>query len=113
MTITCEDLGDVTIVRLAGLLNGGTGRDDFRTKIQDLVHSGRNKVVVDMAKVPWANSVGLGNLHFCYLAVKDSGGSFKLTNVSPRIQHILRVSNFDTIFESYQDVRGALASFYR
>jgi len=113
MKITCEDFGDVTIIRLAGLLNGGTGRDDLRSTVADLIHSGRNKVVVDMAKVPWTNSVGLGNLHFCYLAMKDSGGSFKLTNVSPRIRQILNVSHFDTIFESYEDVRGALASFYR
>jgi anti-sigma B factor antagonist len=113
MTIETEDLGDVTILRLAGLLNGGGGKDDLRTTVEDLVHSGRNKVIVDMAKVPWANSVGLGSLHFCYRAVKETGGSFKLTNVSPRIRHILHVSHFDTIFESYQDVRGALASFYR
>jgi len=112
MKISREDLGDVTILRLAGVLNGGSDSGDLRATVNTLIDEGRQKLILDMGQVSWANSVGLGNLHFCYTAVKNSGGAFKLTSVNHRIQQVLSVSRFDTIFESYDDVRGAVASFY-
>jgi anti-anti-sigma factor len=113
MKISREDLGDVTILRLQGVLNGGSDSQDLRTTVKEILAEGRQKLVVDMERVSWANSVGLGNLHFCYTAIKNSGGFLKLTKVNHRIQQVFQVARFDTIFESYDDVRGAVASFYR
>ncbi len=112
MKISREDLGDVTILKLQGILNGGTDSEDLRAMVKAILAEGRYKLVVDMERVSWANSVGLGNLHFCYTAAKNSGGFLKLTNVNQRIQQVFEVARFDTIFESYDDVRGAVASFY-
>lgn len=112
MKISREDLGDVTILRLQGILNGGTENQDLRTTVKGILDEGRKKIVLDMELVSWANSVGLGNLHFCHNTVKQSGGVLKLTKVNKRIKQVLEVSRFDTIFESYPDVRGAVASFY-
>lgn len=113
MKISREDLGEITILRLQGILNGGTDSQDLRAMVKEVLSEGRHKLVVDMERVSWANSVGLGNLHFCYTAIKNSGGFLKLTNVNHRIQQVFEVARFDTIFESYDDVRGAVASFYR
>ncbi len=113
MNLSQKEMGDVTILRLEGIFSGDAEGDTLRNRIRDLVAAGRTKVVLDLARVTWINSSGLGMLHHCLADIREAGGSFKLTNVNPRVHQVLAVSRFDTIFESYSDVRGALASFYR
>jgi anti-sigma B factor antagonist len=112
MNLIQKDMGDVTILQVEGMISGEEG-EDLRDRIRNLVAAARTKVVLDLARVSWINSSGLGTLHHCLGDIREAGGSFKLTNVNPRVRQVLSVSRFDTIFESYSDVRGALASFYR
>jgi len=113
MNLTREEVGDVTVLRLEGLMDGGKGCQALRSLVESLAAQGPKKVVVDLARVSWLNSQGLGVLHACHRAIQGSGGSLKLTHLNPRVRQVLAVSRFDTLFESYDDVRGALASFYR
>lgn len=111
MNLTREDVGDVTVLKLEGLMDGGKGCQAFRTLVEELAAEGPRKVVVDLGRVSWLNSQGLGALHACHRAIQGSGGALKLSQLNPRVRQVLAVSRFDTLFESYEDVPGALASF--
>ncbi len=111
MKLKREDNGEITILRMEGKLMGGPDSDEFRKAIKDLLGTDRKKVLVDMGKVSWVNSTGLGILISGYTTLQNSGGMLKLLHVNKRIDQIFMVTKLNTIFESFDDETRALASF--
>ena len=106
-----DDNGEITILRLEGKLMGGPDADEFKKVVKNLVSEGRTKVLVDMGKVSWVNSTGLGILISNFTTLKNTGGTLKLVNVNKRIDQIFMVTKLYTIFDSFEDETRALASF--
>ena len=111
MKIKREESGEIVILRLEGKLMGGPDADVFQGLIKELVAADRKKVLVDLGKVSWVNSTGLGILISGYTTLKNNGGSLKLVNVNKRIDQILIVTKLHTVFDAYDDESRALASF--
>ena len=101
----------VAILEMSGKLMGGPDAESFAEILKTLIHEGSHNVVVNMEKVKWVNSTGLGILISGYTTLKKSGGELKLLNVSDRIENIFIVSKLFTVFESYQDEDEAVRSF--
>ena len=111
MKIDQQENGAVTIIQLNGKLMGGPDAEVFQKIIKDLVGQDRKKVLVDMGKVSWVNSTGLGILISGYTTLKNAGGTLKLVGVNKRINQIFMVTKLHTIFESFDEESSALASF--
>jgi anti-sigma B factor antagonist len=111
MKLKREDNGEVTVLRMEGKLMGGPDADEFRKTLKDLLSTDRKKILVDMGKVSWVNSTGLGILISGYTTLQNSGGTLKLLHVNKRIDQIFMVTKLNTIFESFDDETRALASF--
>ena len=111
MKIHREDNGAVTVIRLNGKLMGGPDADHFQKLIKELVSEDRKQVLVDMGKVSWVNSTGLGILISGYTTLKNADGNLKLVGVNKRIDQIFMVTKLHTIFEAFEEEASALASF--
>jgi len=111
MKIHREDSGGVTILRLNGKLMGGPDAEGFQKLVKELVEAGRKQVLVDMGKVSWVNSTGLGILISGYTTLRNAGGTLKLVGVNKRIDQIFMVTKLHTIFESFEEETRALSSF--
>ena len=101
----------VAILEMSGRLMGGPDADVFDEILKTLIHEGCRNVIVNMEKVRWVNSTGLGILISGYTTLKKSGGELKLLKVSDRIENIFIVSKLYTVFESFQDEDEAVRSF--
>lgn len=101
----------VAILEMSGKLMGGPDAESFAEILKTLIHEGTHNVVVNLEKVKWVNSTGLGILISGYTTLKKSGGELKLLKVSDRIENIFIVSKLFTVFESYQDEDEAVRSF--
>ena len=113
MKLERKDLGDVTILKAKGALSAGPDGENLKEAVRRLLDEGCRKLVIDMGGVAWANSSGLGVLHSCLDTVTNHGGYLKLTNLTPRVGRVIKITHFDTVFEAYPGVQEALASFYR
>ena len=101
----------VAIIELSGKLMGGPDAETIDETIKTLLHEGVKNIVVNLEKVRWVNSTGLGILISGYTTVKKSGGELKLLKVSDRIENIFIVSKLYTVFESFDDEDEAVRSF--
>jgi len=101
----------VAVLEMSGRLMGGPDAEAFDEVLKTLIHEGCRNVIVNMEKVRWVNSTGLGILISGYTTLKKSGGELKLLKVSDRIENIFIVSKLYTVFESYQDEDEAIRSF--
>ena len=111
MKIKVREVGEVAVFDVSGRVMGGPDADSFQNLIKETVDKGNKKILVNLGKVNWINSTGLGILIAGYTSVRNVEGDFKLVNVSDRIESILMVTKLAGIFESFDDEAEALASF--
>jgi len=104
-------VGDVMVLDLSGKIMGGDDFDLFNNTIKGLAAEGQKDIVLNLKKVKWINSTGLGLMVSAYTSLVKEGGRMKIAEVSERIDNILHVTQLELIFETFTKEEEALASF--
>ena len=66
MNIKTEKINDVVVIRLYGKLVIGEPVEKFRNVLDSLIKEGNKKFVIDLSKVDYMDSTGLGELVRAY-----------------------------------------------
>ena len=111
MKLTHREENDVVIVEPKGKIMGGPESTELHDLLHDLIEDDKKKVVIDLSKVDWMNSTGLGLLISGLTTLRKAGGELKLANVTDKIQSLLTITKLVTIFKSYDTVEEAVKSF--
>ncbi len=111
MKIKTREQGHVIVFDVSGRIMGGPDADTFHELVKKTIGEDKKHILVNLAKVNWINSTGLGILIAAYTSIRDAGGEFKLANLSDRIESILMITKLSGIIESYDNEDEALASF--
>jgi anti-sigma B factor antagonist len=100
MDITIEErlIGRVTVLDIIGRLTIDQAAQHLKDKINSLISQQRNDIVLNLARVPYIDSGGLGQLVASYGSVMKSGGALKLLNVSSRNHDLLSITRLVTLF---------------
>lgn len=104
-------IDNIAILAVGGKLMGGPETDELREKVYSLVNDEITKIVIDLSKLKWLNSSGLGALMACHTTLVNKGGSLKLAHATERVKSLLMITQLIKIFENYETVDRALASF--
>jgi anti-sigma B factor antagonist len=104
-------MGDVATLQLEGKFLGGAECTAIYTKVKDLVAQGVRKVVIDLDGVSLMNSTGLGALVGASISLRNAGGDVKLSRLKGRMKGLLLASSIISIFESFDSIEAAVASF--
>ena len=111
MKIEERAVDGVTILELQGKMLIGEGDELLREKINNLVENGTQKIVLNLADVPYVDSAGLGEIVRCYTTVSRKSGKLKLLNLTKRIQDLLSITKLLTVFDIYETEAEAVKSF--
>lgn len=68
------------------------------------------RFIIDMGKVKWINSSGLGVLMAAFGSVCKVNGLIKLVDVTKKVRSLLIMVQIITFFETYDSIDSALAS---
>jgi anti-sigma B factor antagonist len=107
--ITDSLRGDVVVIALSGKIMGGDDATLFHGRLHEYLNRKRKNIVVDLAKVSWTNSQGLGMLVSALTAVKRENGRIVLANIT-NIRGLLAMTKLITVFECYDSLEEAIAS---
>ncbi len=102
--------GTVTIVHLSGAILFGEESSSLRSRVRDLLTKS-NHIVLDLKDVTYIDSGGLGTLVALYASARKAGGEIKLSRLGPRPSEVLQITKLMTIFDVYDEVDSAVASF--
>ena len=111
MQIQERAVGDVVVLDLKGKVTLGDGDELLREAVNRLAEKGQKKVVLNLAEVPYIDSVGLGEIVRTYTTVSRQGGSLKLLNLTKRITDLLSITKLLTVFETFDSESEAVQSF--
>src|SRR5690625_4227642 len=108
------DVGErynAVVVTLKGNVMGGRESSKRDGNLHGLREQGKKNVVVDLSKVKFMNSSGLGMLISGLTTMRNAGGDLRLANVAHRIQSLLVVTRLITVFKNYDSVDEAVESY--
>jgi anti-sigma B factor antagonist len=111
MKLTDRLEGDVVILEPKGKIMGGPDASLLHDKLYEYIEQDRKKVIIDLGKVDWMNSTGLGILISGYTTLRNHEGQLKLVNVTEKIHSLLTITKLVTVFEAYDSVEEAMRSF--
>ncbi len=111
MKIKTSEKYEAVIIELKGNVMGGEDTKGFNETLHKLVDESKINIVVDLGDVKFMNSSGLGMLIGGLTTMKKAEGHFKLANVTDKIESLLIITKLITIFETYDSVDKAIASF--
>ena len=111
MKIEERAVDGVTILDLHGKMLIGEGDELLREKINQLVENGTERIVLNLAEVPYVDSAGLGEIVRCYTTVSRKNGKLKLLHLTKRIHDLLSITKLLTVFETYDTEEEAVKSF--
>jgi len=111
MHITERAANDVTILDLDGRLTMDDGAELLRDKVKSIVFQGNTKVILNLARVPYVDSGGLGELVRCSLAAQKANGAVKMIGLTSRITDLLTITKLLNVFDTFDTEAEAIASF--
>lgn len=110
METSVEQRGNVSTVRIAGRVDGGTA-DVLQQVFTSEVAAGHHELVADFREVDYTSSAGLRVLLGTVKEARSRGGDLRLAGPRPEVLNVLELSGFTGILKVFDTVEGAVASF--
>jgi anti-sigma B factor antagonist len=92
------------------------GRDETLVllgAIDEIAARGAPKIVLDLGKISWVNSTGLGSLVRMRTTCSTRNGWFRLARVGERINTIFLVTKLVLVFDTFESVEEAVAGTHK
>ncbi|MCY7325635.1 MAG: STAS domain-containing protein [Microbacteriaceae bacterium] len=107
MDITVKDLGDgVAVLHLDGRLNMVTA-SGLRDQVGTAVAGGRNRIAVDLTKIEFIDSSGLGALINGLKTARQAGGDLRIASPNEQVKLVLQLTNMERLLTAYDDAETA------
>ena len=109
--LTTRQVGDVTVVDVAGRITLGEGSSALRDVMRDMIGKGQKKILLNLGEVTYIDSSGIGELVSGFTTVTNAGGQLKLLGLTKRVQDLLQITKLYTVFDVHEEEAHAIRSF--
>lgn len=109
--LTTRKVDDITVIDAEGRITLGEGSTSFRDTVRKLVAAGDKKIVLNLEKVTYIDSSGIGELVSAFTTVANQQGQLKLLHLTKRIEDLLQITKLYTVFEVFDNEATAIRSF--
>ena len=109
--LNTRQVGDVSVVDVAGRITLGEGSSALRDTMRDMVGKNQKKILLNLGDVSYIDSSGIGELVSGFTTVTNSGGQLKLLNLNKRVKDLLQITKLYTVFDVHEDEAAAIRSF--
>lgn len=111
LVISSREVDSVTVLDLNGKIILGDESSSLREQIRSLLDAGKTKILLNLERVSFIDSSGVGTLVSSYTSAKSRGGEVKLANLTRKFRETLQVTRLLTVFEVFNSEAEGVASF--
>ena len=111
MHFSTRKAGKVVVIDVEGKILLGEGDVEIKQAVDGLLRQGKKNILLNLAKVPYLDSTGLGEIIRCFTAIRRNGGQLKLLSPNQRVIDLLSITKLLNVFDWYDDESSALTSF--
>ena len=109
--LSSRQVGDVSVVDVAGRITLGEGSSALRDALRDMVAKNHKKILLNLGDVSYIDSSGIGELVSGFTSVTNSGGQLKLLGLTKRVKDLLQITKLYTVFDVHEEESSAIRSF--
>jgi len=111
MKAKTRTIGKVSLVDLSGKITIGEGDVVLRDEVNKLLETDAKNILLNLDRVSYMDSAGIGELVACYKRAAETGAKVKLLNPSGRVSDLLSLTKLQEVFEIFKTEKEGLASF--
>jgi len=112
MEINLREKQGITVVDIEGEIRRSEASNlTLHQIIKSQLDENKKKFLLNMDKVEFIDSFGVGEILASYISTQNIGGSLKLTNISKKLSLVFQVTMLSKVFEIFSDEEKALESF--
>ncbi|MBV9403720.1 MAG: STAS domain-containing protein [Acidobacteriaceae bacterium] len=112
LEVSSREVEEIVILDLQGRIVVGPEASDLRRKFTQLAEQAKTRVILNLKKVDYIDSTGLGTLVIGHSVNEKAGGAMKLLHVPKRSAQLLILTKLTTVFEVFDDEQAAINSFF-
>jgi|MTBAKSStandDraft_1061840.scaffolds.fasta_scaffold119096_2 anti-sigma B factor antagonist len=101
---------DVSKITIKGFLDAHTA-SQFEELLKSLIEEGQVRLIVDMDKLNYISSTGLGVFMGYIEDIREKGGDIKFVRVPDKIYKIFAILGFTAIYEIFNEEGEAIEKF--
>ena len=102
---------DITLVELSGKLALGRESQRIETLVDELAHAGERKVILDMERIDYIDSAGVGLVALATGKLREAGGRVVVVAPEGRVLHLLEMTQMNAIVTVVATPADAVAAF--
>ena len=118
VTYSVRQSGAVTVVDLVGRIGLGESMAvgpgsgvELHKVISELVKTGHKNILLNLSKVTYIDSAGIGELFGAFLTVTNQSGTLKITMANQKNQHLFEMTRLNSVIDVIHDETTAVQSF--
>jgi len=115
---TVRRTGDVTILDLSGRISlgeavafGASSATKLSDLIRSLAHEGHTRILLNLKKVTYIDSSGIGDLFGAYTSLRKLNGELKFLSPNKTVRDVLKLTRLDKFIDVKDDEMEAIRSF--
>jgi anti-sigma B factor antagonist len=107
LSLATRSVSNHTVLEIGGEIDVYTA-PRLRERLIEMVGAGERQVVVDLGRVEFLDSTGLGVLVGAHRRLRAGDGSLSLVCPHERLLKIFRITGLDSVFEIHSSVDAAV-----
>ncbi len=109
MKVKKEEIIDgIGILTISGKMMGGPDQMAVHEQVRDLISDNVNWIVIDLGKVEWLNSSGLGLLMGCLSSCRHADGDLVIARAGRKVNSVFMITQVIKVFETFETIDEAL-----
>ncbi len=109
LTLTTRQEGGTPIVDAVGRMVLGNTLSEAEAKMRAVVAGGQTSPVLNLEKVDYIDSAGVGTIVAVAGLAHQAGGQLRVVGANPRVMGIFKMTRVDTLLSIHESVAAALS----
>ncbi len=111
MSFNVSERYNCVVIEFKGNVMGGPDAVSLNEKLHELIENNKTNIVVDLSRVKFMNSSGLGMMIGALTTMRKSGGDLRIANATDKIESLLIITKLITVFKHFKSVDEAIESY--
>jgi anti-sigma B factor antagonist len=111
LSLTTRNYGkDVSVIELAGRITLGRESGQIETVVLKMLDQGVMKFVIDLSKVDYIDSTGIGRIAYSFGKITKAGAEARVSGAKGLVMDLFRITRLDSVIRFFPDVDSACES---
>ena len=102
---------DISVMELTGQLTLGNRLMEVEHTIKECIAKGSRKLVLDLSRLTFMDSAGIGMVMLCSGTIQQAGGRMLIVGAEGKVRKVLELTHIHEVIGMHSDLASACAAF--